>query len=125
MRGAGSFSTRSRRIRRLAGAFLLSLFIVANPAYSCPIHCLLHHEHDGDHDGSRGGPAMMDGMCHDSGPAFTAPGPPGDRDLSPNVPAAVRTDAPPPPPPDVRDVAHDAPPVSTPSRAPATPPPRT
>jgi hypothetical protein len=121
MAGVGSFGRRRGRDRRLAGTFLLSLFVIANPAYACPIHCLLHH-HESRAD-SRGGPAMMDGMCHDSGPAVTVPEAPPGRELSPNVPAIVRVELTPRPSSYAHLVA-DAAPASAPSPSPATPPPR-
>jgi hypothetical protein len=119
--GTGSFGARRRRVRRLAGAFLLSLFLLANPAYACPINCLLHHH--GEHADHHDGPAAMGDMCQPSGPQFTTPEAPPDRELSPNVPAIVQvalmSD-------EARRPTPAAPlaPLSAPSPLPTTPPPR-
>jgi len=77
-----------RRVRRTGGTFLLLLFVGANPAYTCPINCLLNHHADrieqADHHGER----VTDPMCH-HGPQVTAPEAPAERALSPQEPAAV------------------------------------
>lgn len=75
---------RVRRIlRRPAASFFFALFVLANPAYFCPINCLLHsHWLHADRDGHA---AAVADMCH-TGPAVTAQMPPGDRELSPAVP---------------------------------------
>jgi hypothetical protein len=117
----GSFGARRRRARRLAGAFLLSLFLLANPAYACPINCFLHHH--GEHADHHDGPAAMGDMCQPSGPQFTAPEAPPDRELSPNLPATVRVEM---TTEEARRPADLAPAALTslPSPLPATPPPR-
>ena len=72
-------------MRRPAACFLFALFVVANPAYFCPINCLLHHHGDSaDHHGA----AMMADTCH-PGPQLTPQQAPSGRELSPAVPAVV------------------------------------
>ncbi len=74
-----------RLVRRPAATFLFALFVLANPAYFCPINCLLHHhgEHAAHHDA-----AMMADMCH-PGPQLTRQQAPAGRELSPAVPGVV------------------------------------
>jgi hypothetical protein len=85
-RTAGSGLRARRRARRSAAAFLFALFVVANPAYFCPINCLLRH--DGDHAGRHGHVVMMGDACH-PGPQVTPQQAPTGRELSPGVPAVA------------------------------------
>ncbi|MDP2481062.1 MAG: hypothetical protein Q8W51_12755 [Candidatus Palauibacterales bacterium] len=88
MADASGSGPRARRfVRRPAAAFLFALFVVANPAYFCPINCLLHH--NGDHADRHGHSIMMMGdACH-PGPQVTPQQAPSGRELSPAVPGVV------------------------------------
>lgn len=105
---------------RPAAGFLLALFVVANPAYFCPINCLLHH--DSDHSGRHGHAVAMTDSCY-PGPQVTPERAPTGRELSPAVPASISDH-----PAASREVEQDAP--GFPARslhhrsAPPPPPPR-
>jgi hypothetical protein len=75
-----------RLARRSAGALLFGLFVIANPTYSCPLNCLLHH-HAARAEGHHG-PVVTGPMCH-AGPEVAAPQAPGE-ELSPAATAAVQ-----------------------------------
>jgi len=82
-----------RRVRRAGGAFLLLLFLVANPAYACPIDCLLNHHADRVEHHRHEGTRLTGDMCH-HGPRITAREAPAERALSPQEPAAVPAELP-------------------------------
>jgi len=112
-----------RRVRRAGGAFLLLLFLVANPAYACPIDCLLNHHADRIEHQRHRGTRLTGDMCH-HGPQVTPQEAPAERALSPQEPAAIPAEIPaadlraldPAAFPALRDLTLSAPP-SPPPRA--------